>query len=365
MLNTTNYVNPNTTTVDNFLEVLSSQGFSRHNSHQIGKLVYDFDGENYYIKPDVERAIREIQTLNDKTLIGLSNLLATPLTGLSSLRKECTAILAQVDHPVDKDGLSIAISILLSASRYGRWGEDAASGVINKFMKALVFKEEYVFAGEKLTDLLQRHIITNILLGYFLDNYSRIEGRGVRVSRYSMKLRNVIRDYCNSYNWSRLYNIDTQAECTEVAQGIDNRLVINLTPVDLEKLADADIDFGNLRLSGKKVIIGQIADIPVADIEKAAKKISTPIDISSVKAYTITEGLKLNNTRALSDYWHLMRISPEQAAKYTTDLKGAVCVVIETPQSKYTTCATSLGRALASASKKVQGAVMDSLDLSF
>jgi len=357
-----------TMNINNFLDLISAEEsgrFFRYNNMAMSKALYDFDGVKYRLSPKAERVIREVQALNYNTLDSLSLMLTKPLPDVEALQK---TYVEGLDHSTgtEQTDLEAAIALLLCAEGYsGNFRSNNSINALRDYLDAQVFLPSYSFIGEKASRALSTHVEAAILFNHFLESYKEIDGREVKLVTYRCDFKRKLEDYSNTYNWCKIYSVDLKANETSITWSAGCKLEINVSHPDLQKLEEAGIDFSHLRLGGKRVIVGQIEDISTAEIEKAAKKIGTPVDTSTIKAYTITEGIKINNIRELSDYWHLMRISEEQRATYTTDLKGAVCVVIETPQSSYTTCATSLGRALASASKKVQGAVMDSLDLSF
>ena len=118
-------------------------------------------------------------------------------------------------------------------------------------------------------------------------------------------------------------------------------------------------------INSKKSIITEVKPIANTEVVKAAKKISTVVDTKDISASEVVQGIRMVKLRDACNYWHMRTLARNGGdfSEITQDIAGYVVATISTPNGSYSACSSSLGRALASASKQLQSAVMDSLDL--
>lgn len=338
--------------------VADADSWQAQRPENLGKAMYCIDEENYVLRPGVEAILRvllediELATSEILEAAGESPDAYLKYVGMftTSLSSE---LLTEKEEP------------LVTAAKLLRDSFSHHRELNKKVHDGLKVKRNWRALARSIAVMVCQSTQKMASLKYILDHYGKIGRTEVDRERYRLKLHARIAAMSDMYGWYRSYSIEENPEETKIGMGANNVISIAINEKDMTDLVNAKIDTSDCRLNGKKIIIGAIEAIPEVEIQKAAKKISTPIGLNGVKAYEINAGIKLDQLRSLSDHWHLRGVTPEHANSYISSLEGAVYVQVETPEGSYNACATSLGRALSAVSKKMQNAVMENLELSF
>jgi len=217
-----------------------------------------------------------------------------------------------------------------------------------------------------LFDTIQKEQCIRIIL----DNCNRINAKVLQVQNYKNKYHSYIHGVIENYQWNNMLNYQIVEEGSEKNEFLkedrycQGKVRVHMTEAQLESLMDADVNLVNANLNGKKTVINELEPVDFSEVEKAAKKISTVSDVSSMKAFKIKNGFLMKSSREVANYWEVRNMQLEDFPKLFTDISdGAYLVSINTNDKQYVSVTTSLGRSIASVSKKITNNVMDQLNL--
>jgi len=151
-------------------------------------------------------------------------------------------------------------------------------------------------------------------------------------------------------------------------ESIDSGVEFNMPIESFKRVlkADYELDSTLLQYQNRKVIICDLEEVSDQEVAQAAKKMKFSGDLSCVRCFKITKGYKIKDARVFNNYWELRRRSNSQIGDYFEDISDITYLVIsETPTTSFQSITSSIGRCLSSVNRRVSGAVLDSLDLSF
>ena len=237
--------------------------------------------------------------------------------------------------------------------------------------KSLATLEEFYFGSElknQINTMIQRINALTILQSYrTIDtNFAKYRNNSANYAQYIGRM-------LDNYNWqqcAQVHSYDTtEATTLEVKEpGVTERIDINVTREDIMNLyenTNISLDHSQLLMNGRKTLILGVEEVSQDDINNAAKKMKFNGDLSSVRCYQITAGVKVKNSRIFNDYWFMKRCDSEKIESQLEDISGNYIVVSENHTSKFQAVTTSIGRSLSSVNRKVTTGVMDALELSF
>jgi len=237
--------------------------------------------------------------------------------------------------------------------------------------KTVEILEEFYF-GRSVSDQLN-HMVQRINALTILLSYRTIDTNFAKYMNNKSDYTTYVGRMLDNYNWSQCISVrsyeDTKATEIKVKDpGLTERLDLDITREDLMTLfenTNISLKHSELLMNGRKTLIQAVEEVPVDEINKAAKKMKFNGDLSSVRCYKITSGIKVKNSRIFNDYWFMKRCDSIRIEEQLEDISGNYIVVSENDTSKFQSITTSIGRSLSSVNRQVTNKVMDSLDLSF
>lgn len=324
--------------------------------------IYNLEGNTFILKPEIKEAVEKAKAEAEAHQIKLESFTNNYSTIETEMLLHLKEKIAALDHnekdlaPTDR-----AIQVLCDIDPT-QWNSIWDKGDINKIVRG------YLDCPSFLEEVVCNAVVLNtaVILGYgiMLDELTALDAGPVVRARFVKKIKGDLLELSSSYHVSNTATVEFDAE--ESLAEIDDRkhLAIKYTKEDLDFIIEHGLRFGDVRYNSKKVVITSLEQLDDNEVQKAIKKISTVVGAQDIAAFKVKKGLRLNKLRALGDYWHMRHVDLEQAKTYVESLDdNAVVVTIKAHDKSFTTISSTLGRAVASASKQMQTAVMDSLDL--
>lgn len=212
---------------------------------------------------------------------------------------------------------------------------------------------------QALCDLAERKAYSLV----FLSDCLVASGSALKFIEFKQRFQYDLSNLYDRHGWGSATEFGVDTEESMCGFDDDRKIVMNLDREAISSMFNANIMCGDLRLSGKKLLVGGVTEVPFSEVEEAAKKIKTVTDINGLKMYKIDRGLVISNSQEVNDYWRWRRRTIEEMQKCVSSVEGYYVAVMDTPENSFKTVGTTLGRTISSCSKQLTNKVMESLDL--